>query len=139
MLLGPGSLYTSILTNLLIPGIAEAVHATRGSVVLPLNLMTQPGETDDMDALAHLDAIERYGGDGIVDVVLVNSDEIPAERLPAYQEEGSRPVRVDRELLEQRGIEVVTSDLLAEGPLVRHDPAKLSRAILELLRRGERA
>lgn len=137
VLLGPGSLYTSVITNLLIPGIAEAVHASRGSVVLPMNLMTQPGETGGMDALAHLDAIERYGGEGIVDVVLVNSNDIPAERLPAYQEEGSEPVLVESQALEQRGIEVVASDLLAEGPLVRHDPAKLSRAILELLRRGE--
>ena len=136
VLLGPGSLYTSVITNLLIPGIAAAVNASRGTVVLPVNLMTQPGETDGLDAIAHLDAIERYAGEGLVDVALVNSNGIPAERLPAYEDEGSTPVVVDRSALESRGVEVVERDLLADGPLVRHDPAKLSRAILELVHRG---
>ena len=132
VLLGPGSLYTSIITNLLIPGIASAVHESGGKVVLPLNLMTQPGETDGLDAVAHLDAIERFAGKGVVDVVVVSSDRIPASRLPAYREEGAAPVAVDRQALEQRGVEVVEQDLLAAGPLVRHDPTKLSQAILDL-------
>ena len=132
VLLGPGSLYTSIITNLLIPGIASAVHESGGKVVLPLNLMTQPGETDGLDAVAHLDAIERFAGKGVVDVVVVSSDRIPASRLPAYREEGAAPVAVDRQALEQRGVEVVEQDLLAAGPLVRHDPIKLSQAILDL-------
>lgn len=136
VLLGPGSLYTSVITNLLIPGIAAALHACRGTVVLPVNLMTQPGETDGLDAVAHLDAIERYAGEGVVDVVLVNSNTIPTDRLPAYEEEGSAPVDVDRAALENRGVEVVERDLLADGLLVRHDPGKLSRAILELVHRG---
>ena len=72
MLLGPGSLYTSIVANLLIPGIGTALHNSRGKIVLPLNLMTQPGETDGMDGIAHLDAIEKYAGEGVVDIVLVN-------------------------------------------------------------------
>lgn len=136
VLLGPGSLYTSVITNLLIPGISEAVHACRGLVVLPINLMTQPGETDGLDAVAHLDAIERYAGKGVVDVVLVNSNPIPAERLPAYREKGSEPVDVAREVLQQRGVEIVERDLLADGPLVRHDPVKLSRAVVDLIHRG---
>jgi len=132
VLLGPGSLYTSIMTNMLIPGIAAAVDNSRGRIVLPLNLMTQPGETDGLDGLAHLEAIERFAGKGVVDVVLVNSNPIPADRLPAYEQEGAEPVAVDRDAIEARGVEVVERDLLADGPLVRHDPAKLSRAILDL-------
>ena len=133
VLLGPGSLYTSIMTNLLIPGITAAVHDTRGRVVLPLNLMTQPGETDHLDALAHLEAVEKFAGRGVVDVVLVNSAPIPEEHLYAYREEGAEPVKVDPAAIRARGVEVVEGDLLAEGPLVRHDPAKLSRAILDLV------
>jgi uncharacterized cofD-like protein len=133
VLLGPGSLYTSIMTNLLIPGIASAVHSSRGRIVLPLNLMTQPGETDGLDAVDHLEAIERFAGAGVVDTILVNSGEIPSDRLPAYRQEGAVPIEVDREALEERGVEVVEKDLLADGPLVRHDPAKLSRAVLELV------
>lgn len=133
VLLGPGSLYTSIGTNLLIPGIAQAVRECRGRVVVPMNLMTQPGETNGLDAQDHLDAIERCAGAGAVDVVLANGKEIPAESLAAYLEEGSEPVRLHVEALEQRGVAVVTEDLLAAGPLVRHDPAKLSAALLGLL------
>ena len=132
VLLGPGSLYTSIIANLLIPGIAAGVHNSRGKIVLPLNLMTQPGETDGLDGMAHLDATEKFAGAGVVDVVLVNSGPVPADWLPAYKQEGAEPVVVDRAALLARGVEVVERDLLADGPLVRHDPVKLSRAILDL-------
>ena len=133
ILLGPGSLYTSICANLLIPEIAEAVRRSKAKTVLPLNLMTQPGETDDLDGLAHLDVVETIGGKGLVDVVLVNTAEIPKERLIPYSEEGSKPVHIDWQELEARGVAVVGFDLLADGPLVRHDPAKLSESVLELL------
>ena len=138
VLVGPGSLYTSVIANLLIPGIAAAVHDTGAQVVLPMNLMTQPGETEGMDAIAHIDAIERFAGSGVIDVVLVNGTAIPPDRLPAYREEGAEPVEVDIGALRSRGIEVVEEDLLAEGALVRHDPAKLSRAILRLASRSRR-
>lgn len=133
ILLGPGSLYTSICANLLIPEITEALRGARAKTVLPLNLMTQPGETDALDAVAHLEAIEAIGGPGLVDVVLVNTSEVPPERLVAYAEEGAMPVEVDRQALEDRGVEVVGADLLDEGPLVRHDPRKLSLSVLDLL------
>jgi len=71
--LGPGSLYTSILPNLLIPGIREALRETKATVLLLMNLMTQPGETDGMDAVGHLAAIERWAEPGLVDAVLVNA------------------------------------------------------------------
>jgi len=133
VILGPGSLYTSIIANLLIPDIGAAVNQSRGKVVLPLNLMTQPGETDGMDAVDHLDAVERYLGAGSVDAVVVNTAELPARRLPAYREEGSQPVVVDQAAMRQRGVEVVGDDLLAEGMLIRHDRFKLARAILSIL------
>ncbi|MEJ2085757.1 MAG: uridine diphosphate-N-acetylglucosamine-binding protein YvcK [Acidobacteriota bacterium] len=133
ILLGPGSLYTSIGANLLIPEISEAVRGSRAKTVLPLNLMTQPGETDDLDATAHLDVVEKIAGKGLVDVVLINTADIPKDRLIAYAEEGSRPVHVDWQELETRGVEVIGFDLLADGSLVRHDPEKLSQAVLELL------
>jgi uncharacterized cofD-like protein len=133
ILLGPGSLYTSIIANLLIPGIAAAVRESSGRVVLPLNLMTQPGETDGLDAVAHVAAIERYAGEGVVDVALVNTQPIREDSLAAYREEGASPVVVDVPTLEGRGVQVVGRDLLGEDLLVRHDPAKLSRAVLDLV------
>jgi len=134
--LGPGSLFTSILPNLLIPGIRQAVARSRGRVVLLLNLMTQPGETDGMSGLDHLKAVERFAGQGLVDAVLVNSAGIPAELLEHYAETGSEPVRVDRAAIEALGIQVIEADLLAAGDLIRHDPAKLARAVMDLLGKG---
>jgi uncharacterized cofD-like protein len=134
VVLGPGSLYTSVIANLLIPDIDAAIQESRGKVVLPLNLMTQPGETDGMSALDHLDAVERYLGSGVIDTVVVNTARLPKESLPAYREEGSEPVVVDDEAFRQRGVEIVGADLLAEGRLIRHDRFKLARAILSILK-----
>jgi uncharacterized cofD-like protein len=128
--LGPGSLYTSILPNLLIPGIREALRASRAPVVLLLNLMTQPGETRGLSAIEHLDALEKHLGRGAVDAVVAHGGAIPDERLAAYREQGAEPVGVDRAAFEARGLQVATGDLLADGMLVRHDPMKLARAAL---------
>ncbi|HSN85591.1 MAG TPA: uridine diphosphate-N-acetylglucosamine-binding protein YvcK [Thermoanaerobaculia bacterium] len=138
ILLGPGSLYTSILPNLMIPGIRHAVRKARARTVLLLNLMTQPGETDGMMGPDHLEAIERHAGNGLVDVVLANSAPIPPGLLELYAETGSELVTVQCDRLRQMGIQVVEADLLAEGDLIRHDSAKLARAVLDLAER-ERA
>ncbi len=134
ILLGPGSLYTSILPNLLIPGIRQALVKTRARVVLLLNLMTQPGETDGMMGTDHLRALVRQAGEGIIDAVLVNATPIPPSLIAHYAETGSMPVAVDRAALEALGVEVHAADLLAvDGDLIRHDPEKLARAVLELI------
>jgi uncharacterized cofD-like protein len=133
VLLGPGSLYTSILPNLLIPGIRQALVKTRARVVLLLNLMTQPGETDGMMGIDHLRALARQAGEGIIDAVLVNSTGIPPALISHYAETGSEPVDVDHAVLEAMGVEVHEADLLAaDGDLIRHDSEKLARAVLEL-------
>ncbi|HXT50119.1 MAG TPA: uridine diphosphate-N-acetylglucosamine-binding protein YvcK [Thermoanaerobaculia bacterium] len=134
VVLGPGSLYTSILPNLMIPGIREAVRETPARVLLLMNLMTQPGETDDMDAVAHLAAIERWAEPGLVDAVLVNA---AAPRLPLldlYEKEGAAPVLVDERAIAEHGVQVWVEDLLGEGALIRHDSDKLARAVLALAR-----
>jgi uncharacterized cofD-like protein len=133
ILLGPGSLYTSIIPNLLIPGIRQAINKSRVRTVLLLNLMTQPGETDGMSGLDHLKAVERFSGRGLVDAVLVNAAPIPDPLLEHYAETGSEPVRVDRAAVEALGIEIVEADLLADGDFIRHDPGKLAAAVLDLL------
>jgi uncharacterized cofD-like protein len=137
VLLGPGSLYTSILPNLLIPGIRQALLKTRARVVLLLNLMTQPGETDNMKGIDHLRALIRHAGAGIVDAVLASSTEIPAALISHYAETGSEPVAVDRESLEALGVEVHEADLLAaDRDLIRHDSEKLARAVLGMMGDG---
>ncbi len=132
ILLGPGSLYTSVLPNLLIPGIREACSRSPAPVMLVLNLMTQPGETDHMTALDHLAAIEEHAGPNVVDAVLVNKAPLPLAHLEHYAEAGSETVEIDRAAIAARGVEVVERDLLAREELIRHDPVKLAAALLEL-------
>jgi len=136
VLLGPGSLYTSVLPNLLIPGIRRAVAESAAPVVLLLNLMTQPGETDGMDGIAHLEALARHAGEGLIDVVVANSTPLPREAVARYADIGSVPVEVDPQAFRRAGVELVRTDLLAEGDLIRHDPAKLAGAVLGLLARS---
>jgi uncharacterized cofD-like protein len=143
ILLGPGSLYTSILPNLLIPGIRQAIAKSKAPVILLLNLMTQPGETDGMMGADHLAAVQRYiggsggsGGSGRVDAVLASSAAIPPHLLTHYAETGSTPVAVEREVLERMGARVVETDLLAPGELIRHDSDRLAATVLELVEQG---
>jgi uncharacterized cofD-like protein len=131
IILGPGSLYTSVLPNLLIAGIRDAIRGGGARVVLPLNLMTQPGETDGMSGPEHLDAIVDHVGE-LVDTVLVNATPLPDAPLGLYEASGSVPVEIDVAGLGARGVEVVSRDLLAAGPLIRHDSAKLSAAVVAL-------
>jgi uncharacterized cofD-like protein len=130
VLLGPGSLYTSIVPNLLIPGIRRALRGARGRVVLLLNLMTQPGETDGMDAAGHLAAVSRYLAPRGVDAVLVHGGDLPAERLEAYARLGAHPVAIGEGAV-FGSAQRIERDLLAAGELIRHDPSKLAAAVLE--------
>ncbi len=133
VLLGPGSLYTSILPNLLIPGIRQAVRRSRAPVVLLLNLMTEPGETDGMDAAAHLDALEAHVGAGLVHAVAASTGRPSEAQLAAYAGHGSRTVAVDAAAIEARGVEVIARDLHAPGDLIRHDPSAVRRLVRDLL------
>lgn len=132
ILLGPGSLYTSVLPNLLIPGIRHAIAKSPAKVMLVLNLMSQPGETDHMQAHDYLDVIAQHAGDDLVDSVLVNSTRPPQEILEHYRLAGAEMVVIDRQAIEQRGVEIIECDLLAQDHFIRHDPDKLSRAVLGL-------
>ncbi len=136
ILLGPGSLYTSILPNLLIPGIREAIRRSPAPVVLILNLMTQPGETDAMTGLDHIAAIEEHAGAGLIDQVLINRTPPPPAVLARYAAAGSHLVTLDPQALERRPqrIAVISADLLANEDLIRHDPVKLSLAVAALPR-----
>ncbi len=136
VLLGPGSLYTSVLANLLIPGILRAVAETRGRVILPLNLMTQPGETDSMGAMDHYSVFREHLGYDLVDLVLANSTPVPDHLLEYYSDSGSEPVRVDPRDFAVADVELVEADLLADGNLIRHDPDKLAREVVSLLPEG---
>ena len=132
VILGPGSLYTSILPNLLVPEIAEALRETKAPCVYICNVMTQPGETDGFTAADHLEALIRHVGDGIIDFVLVNTETPSEETLERYRAAGSAPVSVDTERIRAMGIQVVAAPLLGEAKGAVHDPALLEAALIRL-------
>lgn len=131
VVLGPGSLYSSVLASLLARGIPEALRATSATRVLAVNLFTQPGETDGYGAADHVRAVLRHLGD-VVDVALVHRPPVPASVAEAYAARGSSPVAVDRAEIEALGVVPYVADLLAPGDLGRHHPQKLARALLAI-------
>ena len=136
--LGPGSLFTSIIPNLLVPGVAKAIRSSRGLKIFVCNVMTQPGETPGFTASDHLKSVVRICGPGLVDRVLVNSAAPSAAALRKYRREGAEPVRLDLADYGDLGPRVRTRRLMLEerppARTVRHDPAKLARCILSLHR-----
>lgn len=134
IVLGPGSLYTSVIPNLLVDGIAEAIVRAKARKVCVLNIMTQDGETEGYTAPDHLRALFAHGGRGLVDVCVANNAPVPQQMLEAYRKEGAEPLAICREELEQMGVRVVEAPLLSvQQQRVRHDPQKLAQTLLELL------
>jgi uncharacterized cofD-like protein len=130
--LGPGSLYSSVLPNLLVDGVAEALQATRARRLLVANLMTEPGETAGMGAVDHVRAVLEHAGP-VVDVVLLNSAPLDSARLGRYARTGAEPVRTDLERIRAMGVVPVEADLLRAGRRLRHDARKLARALLSVV------
>ena len=133
VILGPGSLYTSVIPNLLVKGIAEALIKTKAVVFYVCNIMTQPGETDGYDAGDHLEAILKHVGSNIVDYVVLNCQEVPNDLLKKYLEENSLPVAPARDKLEKMGVKVIEEPLVDDCHYIRHDPQKLARIIMEYI------
>ncbi len=136
VVLGPGSLYSSIIAGLLPVGTAQALAACRGRRVLVVNLFTQPGETDGYDAADHVRAIRQHVGP-VVDAALVHGRPLPERLVSAYAAEGARPVRCDPEALAGLGVATLRADLIAPGEKARHDPRMLAEALLGILRPAE--
>ena len=133
ILLGPGSLFTSIIPNLLVPGIVATIRESTAPVIYICNVMTQPGETDHLTALAHLKALQQYIGDNVIDIIVVNNGVPSDELLARYLEEGAEPVLVEKEEIESLGVRVIEADLISVEDLVRHDSEKLSKLIRRLV------
>ena len=135
ILLGPGSLYTSIIPNLLVDGVAEAIAASDAQKVYVCNIMTQDGETEGYTAADHLAALLRHGRGGLVERCLANSSPIPPELSERYRAEGAEALTVDRERIAAMGIKLIERPLASRrGDFARHDPDALASAILELYR-----
>lgn len=139
IVLGPGSLYTSVVPHLLIPEVLQAIRTSPATLVVVGNIMTQPGETDGMTAAMHVDALLAHGLEGRIDWTLWNDAPLAPAVLERYARMGAEPVVVDVAALERHGVRAVLRPLIAEGPLVRHDADRLAREVLRcvLAARGD--
>lgn len=132
IILGPGSLYTSVIPNLLVQGMAEAIKKSPAQKIYICNIMTQPGETQGYTACDHVKAIFDHVGP-IVDQILVNCEPIPGRLLKKYREKGAAPVKVDGPALAKLGVQTWSKYLVQHSDVVRHQPEKLARAVMEIL------
>ena len=135
IILGPGSLYTSIMPNLLVDGVAEALRKSKAVKIYICNVMTQPGETDGYTASMHAKAIIEHGGRGVIDYMLVNSTPISSDMQAFYAKKGAYPVEVDEEAINALGVGFVKADIINETDVIRHDPDKLSRSVMQMVYR----
>jgi uncharacterized cofD-like protein len=131
ILLGPGSLYSSVIPNLLVSGVADAIAKSRATRVYIPNLMTQPGETDGMTVAEHVRAIYRHTRRPLLDWVVINNQEISPDIARRYRAHGAEPVRTDLRELQQLGLRCAFENLLDEDGVVRHNSARLARLLVE--------
>ena len=133
LLLGPGSLYTSVIPNLLVAGVPEAIRESDALKIYICNIMTQDGETEGYTAADHLEALMDHGAK--VDLCLANSAPVGEGLVERYRAEDAAPLVVDRERISAMGLELVERPVAsAGGDYARHDPDKLAAAVLELYR-----
>lgn len=133
IVLGPGSLYTSIIPNLLVDGMSKAIAESKATRVYVANIMTQPGETEGYTVGEHINAIQSHAERQIIDICLVNNGKIKPSIFKKYQEDGAGQVMVDLSKIKHMGIRLIEKDLVKiTKDLVRHDSDKLAQAIIDI-------
>ena len=133
IVLGPGSLYTSIMPNLCVPDIVQAVRTSKAPKIYICNVMTQPGETDDYTVSDHIRAINRQAGGKVIDFVIANNGDVDPAVLQRYVAHGSHPVMIDEKEVSQTGATLVLSDLINKENSATHDTKKLANVLFDLI------
>ena len=133
IVLGPGSLYTSIIPNLIIKGMPEAIAQSSAFKIYVCNVMTQQGETTGFKASEHLQVIIEHTNKEVINACIVNNAIVPEDALDRYQTEMSYPVAADVEKIKEMGYKVVATDLLSVKDYVRHDSEKLTKTLIRLI------
>ena len=131
ILVGPGSLYTSILPNLLVSGVAEAIEKSSATRVYVANLMTQPGETQGFSLAGHVRVIYEHTRRKLFDWIVSNNEPISLEVARRYSRRGAEPVRLDIRKLQRLGVRCLLDNLLEEHGVVRHDSTRLAQLLIE--------
>ncbi len=133
IVIGPGSLYTSILPNLLVPEIGEAIKTAKATKIYVCNVMTQANETIGYKASDHIRAILRHVGKDVIDIALVNSTKIPDDVLSRYRKTGADWVEPDTAAIEMLGVRPIQGNFVDITNVVRHNPQKLAQAIFRIM------
>jgi uncharacterized cofD-like protein len=130
--LGPGSLYTSVITNLLVRGIPEALAASRATRVYICNLMTQANESLGLTASQHIEKIFDHAGERIFNYALINTQAVHPDTLDRYAREGQSPIEADLDRVRALGVEPVTGNFIHENDLLRHEYDHVAETVLNL-------
>ncbi len=140
IILGMGSLYTSLIPHLLVNGISEAVFQSKAKKIYICNAMEQPGETERYTVSDHIRAIYQHSQEGIIDTVLVDSHTIPKKDMKRYEEAGVSRVKIDFEKLQELGLEVIDHNMIEvdKQGMIRHHPYRLAAVIYSLIEHWER-
>lgn len=133
IIVGPGSLYTSILPNLLVKDISKLIRASKAYKLYVCNVMTQPGETDGFSASDHIRAIYEHVGERLFDLAIINNEVPPLSIQQQYAKQGQKMVMPDIEGIHRLGCDVLADNLLLYQTVVRHDAERISRHILRLI------
>ncbi|WP_352416887.1 gluconeogenesis factor YvcK family protein, partial [Clostridium tertium] len=134
IVLGPGSLYTSIIPNLLVKDISESIRKSDAIKIYISNIMTQPGETHGFKASDHIKILKKYGGRGIVDYVIANRGDIPSDIKKRYSLDNSQLVELDTKEIKGLGVEVVEASLAKiEKGYVKHDSEYLAEVLVDTI------
>lgn len=130
IVIGPGSLYTSILPNLLVKGVSDAIHNSKAKKIYVCNIMTQPGETDNYTASKHLSEIEKYSYENIADAIIINNAQLPSGLSEKYGRQNAYPVIPDTEELYGKTVVLEDNLVLVKNEKIRHNFMKLARMIV---------
>ena len=133
IVLGPGSLYTSIMPNLCVPDIVQAVRTSKAPKIYICNVMTQLGETDDYTVSDHIKAINRQAGGKVIDFVIANNGDVDPAVLQHYVAHGSHPVMIDKKEVGQTGATLILSNLINKENSATHDTKKLANVLFDLI------
>ena len=134
IVMGPGSLYTSVLPNLLVKGITTEIRKSDALKIYISNVMTQPGETDGFNVCDHLNILRKYGGKDIVNCVIANVGSISADMKEKYKEKGSEVVKIDRSKIKDIGVDIVERNLVRiKNGTIKHDSDYLAQVLVETI------
>jgi len=134
IIIGPGSLYTNVLPNLLVKGVAKAIKENKGFKIYISNIMTEPGQTDNYSLSEHIKAIHEHTGKGIIDYCIYDTGEIVPEFVRRYNREGADLVEQDTSKAKEEGIKLIQRNLShIDGEFIRHNPDAIASSIIELV------